>query len=76
VAILHALNQGLFDGVLLDGIARAQARLRAEVTAELAPLCRRIDSGAALSDDDWQALRDAAVRGIEGDANGESRTTR
>ena len=76
VAILHALNQGLFDGVPLDGIVRAQARLRAEVTSELAPLCRRIDSGAALADDDWQALRDAAVRGIEGEANGESRTTR
>jgi F-type H+/Na+-transporting ATPase subunit alpha len=77
VAILHALNRGLFDALPLDAVAAAEATVRAGIVERLAPLCRRIDAGAVLDDADWQALYETAQQLLGKDvSDGESGTAR
>ncbi|MEQ8763945.1 MAG: alternate F1F0 ATPase, F1 subunit alpha [Planctomycetota bacterium] len=65
VAVLLAANEGFFDPLPLDSVGPAKSRIRARLLDELAPLCRRIETGEALDDSDWQALRDLARRAAE-----------
>ncbi len=56
IAALLALNAGLFDALPVEGIAGAEAAVRTAVLQRLAPLCDRIEHGAALADADREAL--------------------
>jgi F-type H+-transporting ATPase subunit alpha len=60
IAILHAVNRGLFDGVALEDVPASERAIRHVVREHLADLGRRVAAGDRLADADWQALADAA----------------
>jgi F-type H+-transporting ATPase subunit alpha len=56
VAVLKAVNAGLFDDLPLKHLADAEATVQQHVLTELPELCARLDSGQSLADADWQLL--------------------
>ncbi|MDJ0707485.1 MAG: alternate F1F0 ATPase, F1 subunit alpha [Leptolyngbyaceae cyanobacterium MO_188.B28] len=66
IAILLAVNQGLFDALSTEQIAEAEQIVRQKVTELLPDVCQRIRSGEKLSEGDRKALLDAAELGLEG----------
>jgi F-type H+-transporting ATPase subunit alpha len=57
VAVLLAASEGLLNAVPLEKVAEAERAIRGAVTAELAELARRMESGAKLTEEDREALR-------------------
>jgi F-type H+-transporting ATPase subunit alpha len=57
IAALVAVNEGAFAEVPLDGIAEAEKEVRRRVPEELPEVCKRIEKGEKLGDDDQEALR-------------------
>lgn len=70
IAVLVALNDGVFDSIPLDEIAETEKRIRGAVTAELADLCHRIERGEEISPIDITTLAETARK-----ATGESAIT-
>ena len=58
--LFHALNAGLLDEIPIEAIGPAENALHAELTRELPELCRRIDTGQKLAEEDWSRILDAA----------------
>ncbi|MCC6357468.1 MAG: F0F1 ATP synthase subunit alpha, partial [Phycisphaerales bacterium] len=56
IAALLALNAGLFDALPVESVSAAEAAVRSAVLQRLAPLCDRIENGAALTDADREEL--------------------
>lgn len=56
VVVLLSLNHGLFDGVALEDIGAAEARVRKAVLDQLADLCQKIDSGTLIQAVEWEQL--------------------
>jgi F-type H+-transporting ATPase subunit alpha len=56
IAILHAVNNGLFDALPVDQIPEAERELREVTRQSLPELCARIESGEQLTDESWNAL--------------------
>ena len=69
VAVLLAVNEGVFDNVPEDDVPPAQTRLRRAVVEQLADVCERIESGQKLSDDDRAALLRVARNAIAPQVN-------
>ncbi len=67
VAILLALNAGLFDRLPLATVPQAERQLREAVTEQCIEICRRLQAGHALSPDDRAALLAVAKGAIAGD---------
>jgi F-type H+-transporting ATPase subunit alpha len=65
IATLLAVNEGLYDALDLDQTAESEQKVRRAVTQELPELCKRIQDGERLSDDDLNAMRDTARRAME-----------
>lgn len=65
IGVLLAVTEGVFDGLSLDDIPRAEEAVRRAMREELKDLCRKIDSGDRLSDEDR-----AAVLGLARDTVG------
>jgi F-type H+-transporting ATPase subunit alpha len=64
VAVLHALNAGLFDGIELELVREAEAQVRRAVVEQLPELCQKIDDGDSIGDDDRDRLIDVASNSI------------
>lgn len=64
IAVLLALNAGLFDGLAIEKIPQAQLELRQTVRREHAETCERIESGEALTDAEREALLAAARQAL------------
>jgi F-type H+/Na+-transporting ATPase subunit alpha len=64
IAALLAVTGGVFDGVPLEEISRAEAVVRRAVIRELPEETRRIRSGKTLSDDDRQALLEVSREAV------------
>lgn len=60
VAVLVAVNEGVFDPLPLDEMADAEKRIREAVTEELSELCHRIEAGETIREDDIKALKETA----------------
>jgi len=52
IAVLLAVTDGLFDDLTLDDIPDSERRIRRAVTEELPDICKKIDTGQKLSDED------------------------
>jgi F-type H+-transporting ATPase subunit alpha len=56
IAILVAVNAGVFEGLSLRAIHRAESAIRTAVRTRLPDISARIEAGHRLSDDDLDAL--------------------
>jgi F-type H+-transporting ATPase subunit alpha len=56
IAMLKAVNEGLFDEVPLDQITATQQQIANALETQMKPLADKIEAGEKLSDADWQAL--------------------
>jgi len=66
IAILHAVNSGLFDSIPVEETARAEDALAKATRATLPEMCARIEAGEPLDDHAWDALRQAARTAVHG----------
>lgn len=64
VAVLQALNAGLFDGIELEKVGAAEAKVRKAVLDQRPDLCQKIDSGESLQPDEWDKLIEVARQSI------------
>ncbi len=65
VAILFAVNNGLFDEIPLDQIKAAEAEVQAVMNGELSPMRDSIEAGEKLSDEDIETLSQALKEATE-----------
>ena len=56
IAMLKAVNEGLFDELPLDQITATQQHIANALETQMKPLTDKIEAGEKLSDADWQAL--------------------
>ncbi len=56
IAVLLAVTEGLFYSMEVEEIPKAEKKVREAVTAELPDICRRIEEGELLSEDDQAAI--------------------
>lgn len=61
MAVLKAVNAGLFDEMPLDQVGEAEAAVQQRVLAELPDLCERMEGGEKLDDSQWQKVLDVAL---------------
>jgi F-type H+-transporting ATPase subunit alpha len=57
ILALLAVNSGLLDELELEQVGDAEETLRAQLLEQQAELCRRIDQGETLTDEDWAQLK-------------------
>ena len=65
IAVLVAVNAGLFDRLGLEQVAEAATAVRGATVEQCGELCQRILAGDKLSDADQQTLADAAKAAID-----------
>jgi len=70
IALLLAVNEGLFDQVPIDKMAAVEGAVGQAVEDEHPAVCRRILCGRALTDEDTAVLLATARRAIEGFVGG------
>ena len=65
IAVLVAVNEGVFDPVPLDEMAGAEKKVVEAVLAEQESLCRRIEKGDDMGDEDMEKLAATARKALE-----------
>lgn len=65
VAVLRAVNEGLFDPIELADVDDAEHRVRRTVTHEAPGLCARIENGEALEQHEWETIDRLARSALE-----------
>jgi len=58
IAMLKAVNEGLFDELELKQLLEAQKNIADALEDQMKPLAIKVESGEKLTDDDWQSLVD------------------
>ena len=66
IAVLHAVNDGLFDEVAIDQVGRVEQAIRDRLRGALPEVCGRIEAGERLDEEAWAALRQAARAAAHG----------
>ena len=66
IAVLKAVNAGLFDTLPVDQVGDAEAAVQQRVRAELPELDAHIEAGEKLGDSQWQQVLDAATAALTG----------
>jgi F-type H+-transporting ATPase subunit alpha len=56
IAVLLAVTAGVFDAVALGDLAEAELAVRRGIEEQLPDVCRRMESGEALTDNDRESL--------------------
>ena len=64
MAVLKAVNAGLFDALPVDSISAAEAAVQQRVLAELPELCERMESGETLDSAQWQQVLEVAGKSL------------
>jgi len=64
IAVLVALNQGLFDDLDLDAVPAAMEKVKKEVSDSLPDLCKKIEDGEKIDDGDVADITEAARRSL------------
>ena len=65
IAILHAVNSGLFDRLSADDVPDAERALREAIRAALPKLCARIETGERLDGQEWDELLEVARKAVD-----------
>jgi F-type H+/Na+-transporting ATPase subunit alpha len=65
VPILYAVTSGIFDQLSIPQIDTAESMLRSAVTAELPEICRKIDQGEPLNDQDRDDLESLGIEIVQ-----------
>lgn len=65
IAVLKAVNEGLFDRLDLDRIAEAERAVREAVVERLLGIADSIDAGEALQDDAWRLMVEVSTEAVE-----------
>ncbi len=65
IAVLVAVNEGVFDRLALDQIAQAETTARKAVIESCGDLCQKVLDGETLSDEDQKAIAQAAKAAID-----------
>jgi len=65
IAVLVAVTKGIFDTLTPDQIADAEQSICQAVTEQLPEVCRRIQSGEKLSNDDLETLVQTAQKAVD-----------
>jgi F-type H+-transporting ATPase subunit alpha len=66
VAVLYAVSSGAFDKVPLYQIPAAEMSVRRAVNEHQKDICRRIENGEELKEEDWKNLLDTIRQAITG----------
>ena len=66
IAVLLAVNNGVFDDLAIEQIGQAQARINRAVQEQLPELGRKIESGEKLTDEDRQRLLEMTRQEVSG----------
>ena len=66
MAVLKAVNAGLLDSLPLEKVAEAERLIRERVLEELPELCKRMESGEEIEDQEWEQLLDQARDALSG----------
>jgi len=64
IAVLVAVNEGLFDDLPLGGIGDAEEKVRKAVKEQLPELCEKIEKGEKISAENISAIRDVARKSL------------
>lgn len=64
MAVLKAVNAGLFDQMELDKIGDAEMSIQKRVLDELPDLCEQMETGQKLSESQWEQVLDVARKAI------------
>ena len=72
IAVLLALNNGLFDDLGIDEIADAELAIRAAVTSDMEDQCQRMENGEQLAEVDQNVMLTAMRRILKSRCNGHS----
>ena len=64
MAVLKAVNAGLFDDLPLDKVGDAETAVQRRVLDELPELCQRMEAGEKLQDVQWQQLLDVVGKAL------------
>lgn len=65
IAVLVAVNEGVFDSLGLDAVAEAERRVYEAVTRDLSDLCGQIEKGERLEEKHIQAISEKAREAVE-----------
>jgi F-type H+/Na+-transporting ATPase subunit alpha len=68
IAVLLAVSEGVFDGVPLETVGRAERAVRKAVAAQAHQAAGRVEAGQALSDEDRQAILGPAREAVAAEA--------
>lgn len=66
MAVLKAVNAGLFDQMELDKIGDAEIAIQKHVLDELPSLCEQMETGKKLNESQWEQVLDVARKAIAG----------
>mgnify|MGYP000491685396 CR=1 FL=1 len=66
VAVLKAVNAGLFDELPLDRVAEAEAAVRRVVREQLVDWARRVQDSEVPTDEDWEQVTAVAREAVAG----------
>jgi len=64
IAVLKAVNAGLFDDLNVEDVHDAEIRVQQRVINELPELCERMEAGEKLDDQSWQQILDRAAEAV------------
>jgi F-type H+-transporting ATPase subunit alpha len=65
IAVLVALNEGIFDPIPVDDMGEAEKAVRKGVTADLSDLGERIEAGEKIEKKDIQRMEESARQALE-----------
>jgi len=64
MAVLKAVNEGLFDELELDVVGDAEVLVQQRVLDDLPELCERMEAGKTLDDSQWQEVLNVASNAV------------
>lgn len=64
IAVLEAVNNGFFDPLPIDDIPQAASAVRKAIHQQASELCRRIESGEKMTDEDRRQWLDIIKRAV------------
>lgn len=56
IAVLHAVNTGRLDDIALDDMENVEGLIQKAVINELPKICRQIESGQQIAEEQWQEI--------------------
>jgi F-type H+-transporting ATPase subunit alpha len=64
VAVLVAVNEGVFDSLETGDIGAAEKKVRQAVSSQLAELCEKIEKGEKINQEDIHSIKEVAKKSV------------